>query len=395
MTKGATTMEGNIKLSDYISKVSQFGNRSIIYNHEWEMTPANAPDWYKAYINLPHGAYRTLNTYMTRFYGNFTVTDCKEDAINELIWGHHETITSDFCYMFDYKLGKEYESMFYEYNPLENYNGEETETIHDIGSGTDNNTKTGSIDSTNSGNDKTTIKNNQTKNVTNSGSDITETKNNQSEILTYSGEDSTTNEKKQTETITNSGMDIVDVKNNQSVTITDRPSTVTNSHNITSYASNEIDSTTTTATTDGTNTTSYDGDADETTTTHGLTTTKEYSGNADESVTSYGQTQTKEYSGGADEMTTIHGHKIVESFEGNADETTTTHGLKNVTTYNNVVDNGTNTHNNTVTRTLTKKGNLGVTTSQQMLMSERLDASTFSFWQMLADMYVAFICDYV
>lgn len=55
-------------------------------------------------------------------------------------------------------------------------------------------------------------------------------------------------------------------------------------------------------------------------------------------------------------------------------------------------DSGTKVEDLYQRRVLNRAGNLGVTTSQQMLVSEREDAAPFDFWKIFAREFVAFCC---
>lgn len=56
-------------------------------------------------------------------------------------------------------------------------------------------------------------------------------------------------------------------------------------------------------------------------------------------------------------------------------------------------DSGTKVEDLKTTRVLDRAGNLGVTTSQQMLKSEREDAAPFDFWYIFAQELVYFCCE--
>lgn len=252
----------------------------------------------------------------------------------------------------------EYNALFSDYNPIENYNADETETINQTGS------KTGSGNTTNTGTD--TTQHTGTDTLTRSGTDT----------HAESGTDSTIDggtdqfQDSGTDTNTNTGTD--DFKNTgDDITKNTGTTTDTNTNeNGTSVVANEIygynssDAADDSKSTTTVNQTIVDKREDDLTTTltHGLD-TLETKNLVD--TTNYGKTTTETKNLSSD---TTYGHTDKETID-----------ISEGTNYNSVNERtldlkstSSETENTTgdTTRTLKRHGNIGVTTSQQMIESE-------------------------
>lgn len=224
----------------------------------------------------------------------------------------------------------EWDAMFTEYNPIENYNADETET----NTGTDNTLHGGSDTNTRSGTDTHTMSGTDTTNET--GTDT----------ISESGTD--TRKNTGTDSVVNSGDDVTKNTGTTTNTNTNKDGTSTTTNQIYGYNSSDPANDGKSVTTvDQTITDKREDDLSETIT-HGLTSTD-----------TQDLTESQEYG------------KI----------TTDTKNLSDSTTYGrseaaNIDISDTSTYNSSnnktinMTRTLKRHGNIGVTTSQQMIESE-------------------------
>lgn len=310
---------------------------------------------------------------------NTTLTDDNKTKIGKLVY--------DVCHMnWEYL----YNALFAEYNPIENYAADETETVTEKGSktGVGTETNTGTDNAAHSGNDTLTKTGTDahvesgTDTGTESGTDTFKdsgtdtTTDSGTDTFTDSGTDKKTNTG--TDTVTNSGDDIT--KNTGTVkneNVNDNGKSETKNQ-IYGYNSTEAadDSTSTTTV----NQTITDTRTDDTTSTltHGLSTldtqnlkeSMDYGKSTSEnknmsSSTQYGKdtTEIKNMSN-----STTYGHTDTENID-----------ISEKSTYNSSNDRTLNlskstsdTENTTgdSTRTLNRHGNIGVTTTQQMIESE-------------------------
>lgn len=234
-----------------------------------------------------------------------------------------------------------YAASLLEYNPIENYDRNETETETLDGerkhSGTDTTTNSGTDTTTNSGTD--TVTNSGTDTTTNSGTDTT----------AHTGTDTVTNSGKDTNQ--DSGSDSSSGNGSKGTT---RTGTDTTTNQIAAYDSNTL-------ATHDTSAIGYASGVSETTTdsttvtfgkkselTHGHVEATQHG----ESVAlTHGHTEATQH---GLQTSTLHGH--VEA---------TQHGLSTATLHGEKIEDDT-----TRTRTSRIHGNIGVTTSQQMLTQE-------------------------
>lgn len=234
-----------------------------------------------------------------------------------------------------------YSASLLEYNPIENYDRNETETETVEGerqhSGTDTTTNSGTDTTTNSGTDTTT--NSGTDTVTNSGTDTT----------AHSGTDTVTNSGK--DTTQDSGSDSSSGTGSKTST---NSGTDTTTNQIAAYDSNTLATHDTSALAHGHQIS--DSTTDSTTVTHGK-----------KSELTHGHVEATQH---GESIGTTYGH-VEATQHGHTEatqhglQTATQHGLQTATLHGEKIEDDT-----TRTKTSRIHGNIGVTTSQQMLQQE-------------------------
>lgn len=327
-----------------------------------------------------HSGQKNISPLITGILSNnTTLTDDNKARIGKLVY---DVCNKNWIYLWD--------ALFSEYNPIENYAADETETIKESGSrtgtgketntGTDNVSHSGDDTLTRSGTDEHTESGTDT--ATESGTDsfkdsgIDTTTDSGTDTFTDSGTD--TRKNTGTDTVTNSGNDVT--KNTGTVenkNVNENGTSETKNqiygYNSTEAADDSISTTTVNQTITDTRT-----DNTTSTLTHGLNTldtqdlteATQYGKSTSEnknmsSSTEYGKgsTETKNMSN-----STTYGHTDMENID-----------ISEKSNYNSSNDRTLNLEKNTTdsenttgdsTRTLNRHGNIGVTTSQQMIESE-------------------------
>ena len=263
-----------------------------------------------------------------------------------------------------------------EYNPIHNYDGDETTTTSttysSTSNGTNTNTQTHDMTVKNTG----TVTDNDT--ITKTGTDTTATTNKE--------------DKNGTDTLTKTGTDTVETssftdKDSREEIIKSGKETTNNSKNGSIVETSEVA---------GYNSSSFSNDNKKTTTYNNYTEPSEltysnrkdtttyssFENGEDNSTTTYNTTDTTTY----DTTIDTTNNETVTHNTTDTDNRTTTNDLQDKTT-GTVSDSGTNsnseTGNETTTVTTNKGGNLGVTTTQQMLISELDFRASYNFFNNL------------
>lgn len=329
----------------------------------------------------------------------------KETVVNNIIMrgGEFEVLYPDYNYMRAFigvwsnkhyrTFQKWIEALSLEYNPLENYN--RTEEYTDIG--TNGQTRTGSRSNSITGSD--TIRNtgtvtdqtayNSTNTEGKSGSDTTTRTDNLSEGINQT----TTDNKLQTSTTNGTVTQSVDTKNNQTQTVTNTDLGSDKVHSVSAFNSNDAvfsDS----DQTSGANTavTAYSGQADNETT---MTSVQYRSGTDGDTVANTGTvgvTSTKTNTG-TERTENSYASQIANAHTG-TDTDTRTDDLTETKT-SSLTDTGSDSDtisgNTRMEHRAHLYGNIGVTTSQQMLQAE-LDISAWNIYEKITDLFLDEFC---
>lgn len=295
-----------------------------------------------------HSGQKNISPLVSAILGSATtLTDDNKTKIGKLIF--------DICAKnWEY----EYDALFAEYNPIENYAADETETIKETGSksGSGNTTSTGTDTTKHTGSD--TLTRSGTDTHAESGTDST------SETGTDTFTDSGTDTKNNTgtDTFVNSGDDVT--KNTGTTTDTNTNENGTSVVDNQIYGYNTAEAADDSKSTTTVNQTLVDKREDDLTQTltHGLNTTE-----------TQALTESTQYGKSTEELkqmsnATTYGHTDRESIDISEE---TNYNSVNERTLN-LAGSSSETENTTgdSTRTLNRHGNIGVTTSQQMIESE-------------------------
>lgn len=327
-----------------------------------------------------HSGQKNISPLVSGILGtNTTLTDIQKTKIGKLLY--------DICAK---NWQYEYDALFASYDPIENYNSVESETINEKGTktgtgsttstGTDTTAKTGDDTLTRSGTDNRnysgtdTIKESGTDTFTDSGSDSTT--NTGTNTLAYSGTDTKNNTG--TDTFVNTGDDIT--KNTGTVTDENVNENGTSKTVNQIYGYNTADPADDSTSEVTVNQTITDTRTDDTisTLTHGLNT--EETQNLTESV-EYGKTETDtknltdttNYGKSTEESKNMSNSTTYGRIEAETIDITEKTDYNNTSTRTlNLAGSNTDSENTTgdTTRELSRHGNIGVTTSQQMIESE-------------------------
>lgn len=329
----------------------------------------------------------------------------KETVINNILMrgGEFEVLYADYNFMRSFigvwsnkhyrTFQKWIEVLSIEYNPLENYN--RTEVITDIG--TNGSTRNGSRSNSISGSDSIrntgTVTNQTAYNSTNtegkSGTDTTTRTDNLSEGFT----ETTTDNKMQTSTTNGTVTQSVDTKNNQTQTVTNTDLGSDKVHSVSAFNSNNVVINDVDATSGATtNVTAYSGNADNETTTTSVNYRTGTEGDTVSNTGTVGVSSSKTNTG-TERTENSYASQIANAHTGTDTDTRT--------------DNLTETRTNTVTDTGTDSdtisgntrnehrghlyGNIGVTTSQQMLEAE-LKVAAWNIYEKITDLFLDEFC---
>lgn len=329
----------------------------------------------------------------------------KETVVNNIIMrgGEFEVIYPNYNYMRSFigvwsnkhyrTFEKWISALNLEYNPLENYNRHEEYT--DIG--TNGSTRTGSRTGSITGNDTITNTGTQT-NQTAYNSTQTEAKSGndttlRTDNLTETTEETTTNNTTETSKTNGTVTQSKDTKNNQSQTVTNTDLGSDRTTNISAFNSNTPVFNDNVATS-GANTqvTQYAGQADNETTT---TSVSYAAGTNGDTVTNTGTIAvdtTKSNTGTEDSRVTYN--STVQNTHTGTDTDTRTDNLTE-TRRNTVTDTGSDSDtisgNTRMEHRAHLYGNIGVTTSQQMLQAE-LDISAWNIYEKITDLFLDEFC---
>lgn len=328
----------------------------------------------------------------------------KNTVINNIIMrgGEYEVLYPNYNYMRAFigvwsnkhyrTFQKWITALSLEYNPLENYNRHEEYT--DIG--TNGSTRTGSRTGSVTNNDRianTGTQTNQTAyNSTNtegkSGTDTTTRTDNLTEQLTGSTTEDNTTTSRTNGTVTQSK----DTKNNQTQTLTNTDLGSDKVHSVSAFNSNDAvfsDS----DQTSGANTavTTYSGQADNETT----VTSVNYGAAEGDTVTEDKRlsTSSTKTNTGTERTENSYASQIANAHTG-TDTDTRTDDLLEIRT-NTVTDTGSDSDtvsgNTRMEHTAHLYGNIGVTTSQQMLEAE-LNISAWNIYEKITDLFIDEFC---
>lgn len=322
-------------------------------------TEEGFPEYYYYYRTF----WEYLDNEIIRTYGDYYYNNTAGKNNVELLALFQKDVKS-IMLMYDYKYRGLWDSTKFEYNPIENYSMTEESTIEYIGN--ENNTdvksgnvtdvllKTGSenVSHDYAGTDVTTnVKSGSvSEELSKTGSESTSVVKSGKESTTesFNGSESTQNVVGE---ISNTNTNSVSADDSSSYSPNEQTTNITNSH--TDVATKTFNGRSNTSDTEYTNRT------DNSTTT--------FDERKDSNVTTYDNVR---------DYTT-------KSYEGRVDNDTTTYDNRsdsNTTTYNDVTNSSVKSFDGRIDKnTLTRKGNIGVTTSQQMIQSER-ELVLFSFW---------------
>lgn len=330
----------------------------------------------------------------------------KDDVINDIIMrgGEFELLYPDYNYMRQFigvwsrkhyrTFEKWVEALAIDYNPLDNY--DRYEEYIDIG--TNGQTRNGTRSNTVSGSD--TIKNtgtvtdrtdyNSTETEAKSGNDTATRTDN----LTETTSDTTTNNTTQTSKTNGTVTQSKDTKNNQSQTVTNTDLGSSVAHSVSAFNSNDLLADTLDQT-DGakTSVTTYQGNADNETTETSVTYAPGTNGDTVTNTGTVAVDGTK-HNTGTETTQTAYNSAIETEHTGN-DTATRTDNLTETRT-NTVTDSGTDSDtvsgNTRMEHTAHLHGNIGVTTSQQMLLAELNEAATWNLIQHVGDLFMDEFC---
>lgn len=334
----------------------------------------------------------------------------KDDVINDLIMraGEFELLYPDYNYMRQFigvwsrKHYRTFEkwvaALAVEYNPLDNYDRYEEYT--DIGtngqtrSGTRSNTVTGSDTIKNTGTQSNQTVYNTHDEEYKTGNDTVTRTDNLSESIQHN---STVDEDKEQTTKTNGTVtQSKDTKNNQSQTVTNTDLGTTNIHSISAFNDNNaLFDNSDESSGAKTSVTSYTGNADNETTTTSVSYAAGTNGDTvteDNTIVTSG-TDIKSNTGTETNQTT-YGSIVNHNKTGN-DTDTRTDNLTETRT-NTVTDSGTDSDtisgNTRMEHRAHLHGNIGITTSQQMLLAELNEAATWNLIQHVSDLFMDEFC---
>lgn len=316
------------------------------------------PVYYGQYADL-------LDREFVRTYGDYYYINNSVTNENDLLIAFQSDVRS-FLLSNDYKYGRLWTTTMLTYNPIENYSMKDEMTVEYIGEENTNNTRTGGVvnELTKTGEESTSkVYTGEESNVnTRSGNSVEELERTGSEVVAKAMKGS----EKATDTFNGS-------ESTQNI-IGELTTTSTNSvsaDDSASYSPNE--------------------QTQNISDTHTDISTRTYDGRSNVKqleFTNREDTDTTTFNGRKDTNTTTYNNitdSSVKTFTGRNDtDTTSFNGRKdtNTTTYNNMTDSSMKSFNGRQDKTShIRSGNIGVTTSQQMLQSER-EIAMFSFWNM-------------
>ena len=321
-------------------------------------TEEGFPDYYYFYRTF----FSLLDNELVRTYGEYCYCN-KANTKEELLLQFQNDVKS-VTLVNDYKYRGLWDTTKLEYNPIDNYSMEETSTIEYTGSENNVNKRSGSsteeLARTGSENVLTEYNGSETSENVKSGSSTEELARTGSESVanTMAGKEKTTDTVNGSETSENVIGEVS--KTNTNSVSADDSSTYSPNEQTTDMTGSHTD--VETRTFNGRNNVSE----------------KEYTNRTNTEVTSFDERK--------DSTTTTYNNvtdSATKSFEGRSDNETTTFDNRkdsNTITYNDVTDSGLKSFTDRKDiSTITRKGNIGVTTTQQMLQSER-DILLFSFW---------------
>lgn len=338
------------------------------------------PVYYAEYADL-------LDREFVRTYGDYYYVNNSVTNENDLLKAFQSDVRS-FLFSNDYKYGRLWNTTMLTYDPIENYSMKEEITVEYSGEENTNNIRTGSVvdELTKTGDESISkaytgeesmskVYTGEESNVnTRSGNSVEELERTGSEVITkaMSGSEKATdtfNGSESTQNVigesTTTSTNAVSADDSLSYSPNEQTQNISNAHTDTSTRTyngrsnvKELEFTNR----EDIDTTTFDGRKDTNTTT--------YNNITDSSVKSFtGRNDT--------ETTSFNNRKDTETTSFNDRKDT------NTTTYNNITDSNIKSFNGRKDKTShTRSGNIGVTTSQQMLQSER-EIAMFSFWNAL------------
>ena len=320
-------------------------------------------EWFKDYYENENSAYfdswilnlfgdmSFINTLLFRNIEDIKDTEKWNDTLKNQCVSFLQSQLNSVCFVHEYELEKLYESILLTYNPIENYSMTE--------SGTD--TTVGTIESAGS---------NTTANTT----DVTENIGEQHSTTTDANNTTVTDNLGQTKT-TNTNSEINNTTDNLGNTSTTEETTKehptktltkelkTSPYDTSSYFNKEYETETETYS-------NYDEEQKTTNTTNVVNTSNNEKSSSNEVTT--------------DSIVNTSTNEASTTSEVNTDSATNT--IKTETSNSSEFTNNEN-NNATTTHSFTRSGNIGVTTTQEMLISER-EVAVFSLFQHFWELFV-------